>query len=205
MPDTSPQPPRKVVAVQRPYDRRARPREASLSARQRADRRARDRGSAGRPRGRPGRPCICGGACGGDLLFAEAALARVARLELYIPFDEPTFLEKSVDFANRDWRARYFAAKARSPLHVAPSELGPIREGEDAYERNNRWMLDFSAPLRSRQGRFRLPVERRGRRRAGWHAPHDGRGPERGRPDALARHDQALGLTLRKGSVASLE
>jgi hypothetical protein len=21
-------------------------------------------------------------------------------------------------------------------------ELGPIREGEDAYERNNRWMLD---------------------------------------------------------------
>jgi hypothetical protein len=85
---------------------------------------------------------ICGGACGGDLLFAEAALARGARLELYIPFDEPTFLEKSVDFADRDWRARYSAAKARAVLHVAPSELGPIREGEDAYERNNRWMLD---------------------------------------------------------------
>ena len=84
---------------------------------------------------------ICGGACGGDLLFAEAALARGARLELYIPFDEPTFLEKSVDFADRDWRARYFAAKAPAVLHVAPSELGPIREGEDAYERNNRWML----------------------------------------------------------------
>src|SRR5215207_7590880 len=52
---------------------------------------------------------ICGGACGGDLLFAEAVLARGARLELYIPFDESTFLEKSVDFADRDWRARYFA------------------------------------------------------------------------------------------------
>jgi hypothetical protein len=85
---------------------------------------------------------ICGGACGGDLLFAEAALARGARLELYIPFDEPTFLEKSVDLADRDWRARYFAVKARAVLHIAPSELGPIREGEDAYERNNRWMLD---------------------------------------------------------------
>src|SRR5690242_20212212 len=48
---------------------------------------------------------ICGGACGGDLLFAEATLARGARLELYIPFDEPTFLENSVDFADRDWRA----------------------------------------------------------------------------------------------------
>jgi hypothetical protein len=37
---------------------------------------------------------ICGGACGGDLLFAEAALARGAHLEVYIPFDEATFLEK---------------------------------------------------------------------------------------------------------------
>jgi hypothetical protein len=85
---------------------------------------------------------ICGGACGGDLLFAEAALARSARLELYIPFDEPTFLEGSVDFAGGDWRARFFAAKARGVLHVAPRELGPPQDGEDPYEHNNRWMLD---------------------------------------------------------------
>ena len=82
---------------------------------------------------------ICGGACGGDLLFAEAALAHGARLELYIPFEEPTFLEKSVDF---DWRARFFAAKSRGVLYVAPRELGPTPESEDPYERNNRWMLD---------------------------------------------------------------
>ena len=90
---------------------------------------------------RPGDLCICGGACGGDLLFAEAALARGARLELYIPFDEPIFLEKSVDFADSDWRARFFAVKASATLHVAPRELGPSHEGEDVYERNNRWML----------------------------------------------------------------
>jgi hypothetical protein len=85
---------------------------------------------------------ICGVACGGDLLFAEAAVARGLRLEPYIPFDEPTFLEKSVDFANRDWRARYFAVKMHAVLHVASSELGQLREGEDPYERNNRWMLE---------------------------------------------------------------
>ncbi|MGA8446549.1 MAG: hypothetical protein WB766_15370 [Roseiarcus sp.] len=90
----------------------------------------------------PGDLSICGGACGGDLLFAEAALARGARLELYIPFEEPTFLENSVDFAGGDWRARFFAAKARGVLHVAPRELGPPQEGEDPYERNNRWMMD---------------------------------------------------------------
>jgi len=86
--------------------------------------------------------CICGGASGGDLLFAEAALARSALLDIYIPFEEPTFLEKSVDFANKDWRARFFAAKARSALHVAPDELGPLQAGENPYERDNRWMLN---------------------------------------------------------------
>ena len=65
---------------------------------------------------------ICGGACGGDLLFAEAALARGMRLEIYIPFDEPTFLAGSVDFAGGNWRARYFAAKSRATLHVTESQ-----------------------------------------------------------------------------------
>ena len=69
-------------------------------------------------------------------------LSAPRRLELYLPFEEPAFLEKSVDFANKDWRARYFAAKARAELHVAPRELGPPQEGEDPYERNNRRMLD---------------------------------------------------------------
>ncbi len=63
-------------------------------------------------------------------------------VELYIPFAEPTFLEKSVDFAGADWRSRYFAVKARSALHVMPDELGPTPETEDPYERDNRWMID---------------------------------------------------------------
>jgi hypothetical protein len=97
---------------------------------------------------------ICGGACGGDLLFAEAALASGARLELFIPFDEITFLEKSVDFADRDWRARYFAVKTAAVFHIAPNELGPLQEGEDAYERNNRWMLESALGFGSEKVEF---------------------------------------------------
>ena len=93
----------------------------------------------------PGDLAICGGACGGDLLFAEAALARSARLELYIPFDEATFLEKSVDFAGGDWRARYFAAKARASLHALSLEKGPTPAEDDPYERNNIWMLEAAS------------------------------------------------------------
>jgi hypothetical protein len=88
---------------------------------------------------------ICGGACGGDLLFAEACLARRMRLEIYIPLDEPDFLAASVDFAGGNWHDRYFAAKAKATLHVAPEELGPPGKADDPYERNNQWMLRMAA------------------------------------------------------------
>jgi len=85
---------------------------------------------------------ICGGACGGDLLFAEATLARGAALELYLPFGEAVFLEKSVTFADADWHARFDQAKSRAVLHVLPFELGANPPGEDPYARNNLWMLE---------------------------------------------------------------
>jgi hypothetical protein len=88
---------------------------------------------------------ICGGACGGDLLFAEACLARQMAVELYIPFNERMFLANSVDFADADWHDRYLAVKSRATLHVMPDELGPLPPGANAYERNNRWMLDSAA------------------------------------------------------------
>ena len=109
---------------------------------------------------------ICGGACGGDLLFAEAALAQGARLELYIPFEEPAFLEKSVDFADSDWRARFFAAKARATLHVLPFERGATPAGEDPYEDNNVRMLEAASRFGPDKDRVRLPLEWRTRRRA---------------------------------------
>ena len=85
---------------------------------------------------------ICGGACGGDLLFAEAALVRQLVLELYIPFREEEFLAKSIDSADANWRWRFFAAKSQASLHVTPDELGPLPMGEDPYERNNLHMLE---------------------------------------------------------------
>lgn len=86
---------------------------------------------------------ICGGACGGDLLFAEAALARGTPLELYLPFDASTFVVESVDFAGGDWPARFAEATRRAvAVHVLPRERGPLPAGADPYEANNLWMLE---------------------------------------------------------------
>ena len=92
---------------------------------------------------------ITEGACGGDLLFAEAMLARGARLELRLPFDEATFLRKSVAFAKAPtapdrWTESFRAARAHpgTRLTVMADILGPTPEGVDPFERCNLWMLE---------------------------------------------------------------
>jgi hypothetical protein len=88
---------------------------------------------------------VCSGACGGDLLFAEAVLQRRVALEMYLPFDPPEFEKRSVDFAGAEWRARFEAACAASTLHVMPRERDALPAGTDPYEQNNRWMLDAAS------------------------------------------------------------
>ncbi len=95
-----------------------------------------------RLRPRRGDVGICSGACGGDILFAETMLGRGLPLRVYLPFDESTFLEKSVNFADDRWPDRYRAVVAQAELVIAPEVLGDLPPGVDPYERTNLWMLD---------------------------------------------------------------
>jgi tetratricopeptide (TPR) repeat protein len=86
---------------------------------------------------------ITSAACGGDLLFVEACLARGIHVEMRIPFDEPTFVQNSVAFAGQAWQQRFSAAKNNplTKLVVMPERLGPLPDKLNAYMRNNRWMV----------------------------------------------------------------
>jgi tetratricopeptide (TPR) repeat protein len=99
---------------------------------------------------------ICGGACGGDLLFAETALARGSHVELHLPFPEPTFMANSVTFAGPIWRDRFIAVRdhERTELLVMPDQLGRTPNGIDPYERNNMWMLYTALAWGSKNVRF---------------------------------------------------
>ena len=88
---------------------------------------------------------VCSGACGGDLIFAEAVLARGLALEVYLPFNVDSFAQHSVDFAGEDWRRRFYAVLASSALHLMPTERPPLTEGQDPYEEVNLWMLEAAA------------------------------------------------------------
>ncbi|UFS72105.1 hypothetical protein LPW11_07905 [Geomonas sp. RF6] len=89
---------------------------------------------------------ICGGACGGDILFAEEALKRGLRVNVRIPFPKGEFLERSVAFAGEQWVDRFQALKEhkKSKLLVLPEELGPTPVGANPYERNNLWQLYYA-------------------------------------------------------------
>ena len=88
---------------------------------------------------------LCGAACGGDLLFAEACLERGMRLEVRLARRENEFLAESVTFADsgHHWEQSYNAVTQHpaTVLLIMPDELGLTPEGVSVHDRCNRWML----------------------------------------------------------------
>ncbi len=99
----------------------------------------------------PGDLALTQGAAGGDLLFAEACIARGVPVQLLLPLPEREFIERSmlVCDGGEAWRTRYQALKprlARAP-RLADAALGPLGAGDDPFERANRWLLDTPLAL----------------------------------------------------------
>ncbi len=86
---------------------------------------------------------ICGGACGGDLLFAQLCLDRGMAVQVYLPFEEALFLEKSVSFAGAEWMQRFQRVKAdkKTTLFVTPENFSHGGGADNPYARNNLHML----------------------------------------------------------------
>lgn len=80
------------------------------------------------------------GAAGGDLLFAEACLARGVEMHLLLPEPEADFIAHSIlpCAEGEAWRARYLAVRAR--LAAPPDSLPPATE--NPYLACNRQLLD---------------------------------------------------------------
>jgi hypothetical protein len=85
---------------------------------------------------------ITQGANGGDLLFAEACLARGVPLQLMLAEPEDAFVTHSVAGAAgpHDWLARYRAVRARAAGE--PQVMPPETDAQlDRFERCNLWLL----------------------------------------------------------------
>jgi hypothetical protein len=90
---------------------------------------------------------ICGGARGGDILFAETCLDLGADVRMLMTLPEAEFLVRCVRNQGTDWVDRYFALKASSRCRALfqHERLGsPARENDRHYHyfRNNLWCLN---------------------------------------------------------------
>ncbi len=94
------------------------------------------------------------GACGGDLLFSEACLARGVAVEWLQPFAETEFIENSVVHCHADWVSRYHAARARlaSPPRATPGEQSLA--ADDPYVCCNLWLLETTFAHGADKARF---------------------------------------------------
>lgn len=88
-------------------------------------------------------------AAGGDLLFLEACLDRKVNCHVLLPFNEPSFVQKSIEPSlnmpdKPGWRERWLAVKPRltTPPRIMAVELGPTQRETDPYERCNLWLLN---------------------------------------------------------------
>ncbi|MFB3041356.1 MAG: hypothetical protein ACE1ZS_06085, partial [Candidatus Poribacteria bacterium] len=86
---------------------------------------------------------IAGAACGGDILFIEAALRRNMKVEVLLPFSEAEFIQNSVSFAGDDWVERFYnlCDNPNVTIYRQPDQLGPVKDEDNVYERSNLWAL----------------------------------------------------------------
>ena len=104
---------------------------------------------------------ITQGACGGDLLFAEAMLKRGAALELHLPLAEEAFVIKSVDFKKASstdpdrWRDRFLAVRRHPLVHTTVMlSNGEPEASADVFECCNVWMLERALSFGADKVRF---------------------------------------------------
>lgn len=87
---------------------------------------------------------ICGGARGGDILFAELCAERGAEVWLMLALPEKEFLKESVRLPESDWEQRYYDLRKREgvKVYLQSERLKQPPAGASVYSRNNLWMIN---------------------------------------------------------------
>lgn len=103
---------------------------------------------------------ICGGACGGDILFAEACINLGTSVKLYIPLPEIEFIAKSVYIASTDWEERYHKLGNHPQVSKEYQQDYPGKLPEDisVFARNNLWIIDTATKIASTGNLYALLV-----------------------------------------------
>lgn len=92
---------------------------------------------------------LSGIACGGDILFIEAALERGLKIHVHMPCAEADYIEANVSPGGNHWVERFYQIRNHRDVNIyyQANRLRPAKPGVDPYERNIRWTLYSSLIL----------------------------------------------------------
>lgn len=86
---------------------------------------------------------ICGGGRGADIIAAEAALARGARVVVCLALPPDRFVERSVDLPGTDWAERFHHLLTVADVR----ELRDPPAGNAVFARTNEWIVDLAQSM----------------------------------------------------------
>jgi hypothetical protein len=112
---------------------------------------------------------ICGGARGGDILFAELCVEREAQVLLCVALPPERFLETSVRAEGTDWETRFWALMEHSSVTVEIAAWPIAEDPDDAFIATNHRLVEVAKDAGGADGFLALLLwdEFRGRPRPG--------------------------------------
>lgn len=92
---------------------------------------------------------ICGGACGGDIIFAECCLATGAKTILLIGKKKETFISQSVTKCGTDWINRFEALLTHPNCETVVEPHISTNNSENEFEIANERLITYGFTLAS--------------------------------------------------------
>jgi uncharacterized protein len=89
---------------------------------------------------------ITGGARGADLVVAEEALTRGARIVVCLALPQEEFEQRSVALPGSDWADRFRRLLNAAEVRHLTDQPG-VTAGDDVFARTNRWMVEMATTL----------------------------------------------------------
>ncbi len=89
------------------------------------------------------RAFLAGLSAGSEIIFAEVCAEMGLEVKAFLPLSESAYVRNFVTPAGESWVDRFYKIR-NHPLVDAihqPEHVGPPKDGDDPYERNNRWAL----------------------------------------------------------------
>ncbi|CAG0999802.1 hypothetical protein ANAEL_02867 [Anaerolineales bacterium] len=89
------------------------------------------------------RAFVGGLAAGSEIIFAEVCAEKGIKVKAYLPLSESAYIRQFVSLGGDAWVDRFYKIR-NHPLvdeFYQAENVGAPKEGDDLYERNNRWAL----------------------------------------------------------------